>query len=66
MNIATTIQSAERLEPDPLTEKIVSKLGNPETTSDFDFGQVRRHPLPGGDRRQSSRSGRLSVSSPKD
>ena len=30
MNIATTIQSV-------LTEKIVSKLGNPETTSDFDF-----------------------------
>src|SRR5215813_4185145 len=37
MNIATTIQSAERLEPDLLTEKIVSKLGNPETGSDFDF-----------------------------
>src|SRR5215468_6007089 len=37
MNIATTIQSAERLEPDLLTEKIISKLGNPETGSDFDF-----------------------------
>src|SRR5215468_10711917 len=37
MNIATTIQSAERLEPDLLTEKIASKLGKPETSSDFDF-----------------------------
>jgi crotonobetainyl-CoA:carnitine CoA-transferase CaiB-like acyl-CoA transferase len=37
MNIATTIRSAERLEPDLLTEKIASKLGKPETSSDFDF-----------------------------
>src|SRR5215471_1374262 len=37
MNIATRIQSAERLEPDLLTEKIASKLGKPETSSDFDF-----------------------------
>jgi crotonobetainyl-CoA:carnitine CoA-transferase CaiB-like acyl-CoA transferase len=37
MNIATTIQPAERLEPDLLTEKIVSKLGQPESNSDFDF-----------------------------
>src|SRR5262245_15918602 len=37
MNIATTIQPAEKLGPDLLTETIVSKLGNPETGSDFDF-----------------------------
>src|SRR6516164_8311648 len=37
MNIATTIQSAEELKPDLLTEKIVSKLANPVTSSDFDF-----------------------------
>ena len=37
MNIATTIQAAEELKPDLLTEKIVSKLANPETSSDFDF-----------------------------
>ena len=37
MNIATTIQAAEELKPDLLTETIVSKLGNPETSSDFDF-----------------------------
>src|SRR5262245_35442895 len=37
MNIATTIQAAEELKPDLLTEQIVSKLGNPETNSDFDF-----------------------------
>src|SRR5215472_1194235 len=37
MNIATTIHSAEELKPDLLTEKIASKLGKPETSSDFDF-----------------------------
>src|SRR6516164_9365014 len=37
MNIATTIQAAEELKPDLLTEKIVSKLANPVTNSDFDF-----------------------------
>ncbi|MGV7212571.1 CoA transferase [Bradyrhizobium sp. UFLA05-112] len=37
MNIATTIQPAEELKPDLLTEKIVSKLANPVTNSDFDF-----------------------------
>src|SRR5215510_4175592 len=37
MNIATTIQPAEELKPDPLTETIVSKLANPETSPDFDF-----------------------------
>jgi crotonobetainyl-CoA:carnitine CoA-transferase CaiB-like acyl-CoA transferase len=37
VNIATTIQAAEELKPDLLTETIVSKLGNPETSSDFDF-----------------------------
>src|SRR5215472_8596476 len=37
MNIATTIHSAEELKPDLLTEKIVSKLAKPETSSDFDF-----------------------------
>ena len=37
MNIATTIQAAEELKPDLLTEKIVSKLANPVTSSDFDF-----------------------------
>src|SRR5215468_581185 len=37
MNIATTIQPAEELKPDLLTETIVSKLANPETSSDFDF-----------------------------
>ena len=37
MNIATTIRAAEELKPDLLTEAIVSKLGNPQTTSDFDF-----------------------------
>jgi crotonobetainyl-CoA:carnitine CoA-transferase CaiB-like acyl-CoA transferase len=37
MNIATTIQPREELGPDLLTETIVSKLGNPETSSDFDF-----------------------------
>jgi crotonobetainyl-CoA:carnitine CoA-transferase CaiB-like acyl-CoA transferase len=37
MNIATTTQPKEKLGPDLLTETIVSKLGNPETSSDFDF-----------------------------
>src|SRR6516162_619708 len=37
MNIATTIQPTEKLGPDLLTETIGSKLGNPQTTSDFDF-----------------------------
>ena len=37
MNIATTIQPAAELKPDLLTEKIVSKLANPVTDSDFDF-----------------------------
>jgi crotonobetainyl-CoA:carnitine CoA-transferase CaiB-like acyl-CoA transferase len=37
MNIATTIQAAEELKPDLLTETIVSKLANPETNSDFDL-----------------------------
>ena len=37
MNIATTIQPAEKLGPDLLTKTVVSKLGNPETSSDFDF-----------------------------
>jgi CoA-transferase family III len=37
MNIATTIQPAEELKPDLLTDKIVSKLANPVTNSDFDF-----------------------------
>ena len=37
MTIATTIQPAEKLGPDLLTETIVSKLGNPETSSDSDF-----------------------------
>src|SRR5215472_12338551 len=37
MNIATTVQPAEKLGPDLLTETIVSKLANPETSSDFDF-----------------------------
>jgi crotonobetainyl-CoA:carnitine CoA-transferase CaiB-like acyl-CoA transferase len=37
MNIATTIQPTEKLGPDLLTETIVSKLGNPQTTPDFDF-----------------------------
>ena len=37
MNIATTIQPAEELKPDLLTETIVSKLANPQTSSDFDF-----------------------------
>ena len=37
MNIATTIQPAEELKPGLLTETIVSKLANPETSSDFDF-----------------------------
>jgi crotonobetainyl-CoA:carnitine CoA-transferase CaiB-like acyl-CoA transferase len=37
MHIATTIQPREELGPDLLTETIVSKLGNPETSSDFDF-----------------------------
>ena len=37
MNVATTIQAAEELKPDLLTEKIVSKLANPVTSSDFDF-----------------------------
>jgi crotonobetainyl-CoA:carnitine CoA-transferase CaiB-like acyl-CoA transferase len=36
MNIATTIQP-KGLKPDLLTETIVSKLGSPETSSDFDF-----------------------------
>src|SRR5215831_334339 len=45
MNIATTIQSAERLEPDLLTEKIASKLGKPETSSDFDFQGAVNHVL---------------------
>jgi crotonobetainyl-CoA:carnitine CoA-transferase CaiB-like acyl-CoA transferase len=37
MNIATSIQAAEELKPDLLTETIVSKLANPETNSDFDL-----------------------------
>ena len=37
MNIATTIQPTEELGPDLLTDTIVSKLGNPESSSDFDF-----------------------------
>jgi len=37
MNIAATIQPTEKLGPGLLTETIVSKLGNPETSSDFDF-----------------------------
>jgi crotonobetainyl-CoA:carnitine CoA-transferase CaiB-like acyl-CoA transferase len=37
MNIATIIRPEEKLEPDLLTETIVSKLGNPETGSDFDL-----------------------------
>jgi len=37
MNIATTIQAAEELKPDLLTETIVSKLANPETNSDFNL-----------------------------
>jgi len=37
MNIATTIQAAEELKPDLLTETIVSKLANPATSPDFDF-----------------------------
>ena len=37
MNVATTIQAAEELKPDLLTETIVSKLANPVTNSDFDF-----------------------------
>ncbi len=37
MNIATTIQAAEELKPDLLTETIVSKLANPVSNSDFDF-----------------------------
>src|SRR5262249_18882805 len=37
MNIATTMQAAEELKPDLLTETIVSKLANPVTNSDFDF-----------------------------
>jgi crotonobetainyl-CoA:carnitine CoA-transferase CaiB-like acyl-CoA transferase len=37
MNIATTIKPAEEVQPDLLTEKIVSKLANPATNSDFDF-----------------------------
>jgi crotonobetainyl-CoA:carnitine CoA-transferase CaiB-like acyl-CoA transferase len=36
MNIATTIQP-KGLKPDLLTETIVSKIGSPETSSDFDF-----------------------------
>jgi crotonobetainyl-CoA:carnitine CoA-transferase CaiB-like acyl-CoA transferase len=37
MNIATTIQPAEKLGRDLLTEAIVSKFANPETSSDFNF-----------------------------
>ena len=37
MNIATTIQAAQELKPDLLTETIVSKLANPVANSDFDF-----------------------------
>ena len=37
MNIATTVQPTEKLGPDLLTETIVSKLGNPETSSNFDL-----------------------------
>ena len=37
MNIATTVQPREELGPDLLTETIVLKLDNPETSSDFDF-----------------------------
>ena len=45
MNIATTIQPTEKLGPDLLTETIVSKLGNPETSSDFDFHGAVNHVL---------------------
>ena len=45
MNIATTIQPKEKLGPDLLTETIVSKLGNPETSSDFDFHGAVNHVL---------------------
>jgi hypothetical protein len=37
MNITTTIRPTEKLGPDLLTETIVSKLDNPETSSDFNF-----------------------------
>jgi crotonobetainyl-CoA:carnitine CoA-transferase CaiB-like acyl-CoA transferase len=37
MNIVTTIQAAEELKPDLLTETIASKLSNPATSSDFDL-----------------------------
>jgi crotonobetainyl-CoA:carnitine CoA-transferase CaiB-like acyl-CoA transferase len=37
MNIATTIKPAQEVQPDLLTHKIVSKLANPVTNSDFDF-----------------------------
>jgi crotonobetainyl-CoA:carnitine CoA-transferase CaiB-like acyl-CoA transferase len=40
MDIATTIQPTEKLGADLLTETIVSKLGNPETNSDFDFHEA--------------------------
>ena len=36
MNIATTLRT-EKSQPDLLTETIVSKLGNPETSSDIDL-----------------------------
>ena len=45
MNIATTVQPSEKLGPDLLTETIVSKLGNPETSSDFDFHGAVNHVL---------------------
>jgi hypothetical protein len=37
MSIVATIQVAEELKPELLTETIVSKPGNPESNSDFDF-----------------------------
>src|SRR5215831_19057144 len=37
MNIATTVQPAEKLGRDLLTETIVSKFANPVTNSEFDF-----------------------------
>src|SRR6516165_10273098 len=36
MNISTTLRT-EKSQPDLLTETIVSKLGNPETSSDIDL-----------------------------
>src|SRR5215475_5545135 len=45
MNIATTIQPAYVLKPALPTEKIVSKLANPATNSDFDFHGTVNHVL---------------------